>query len=44
MGHYLKELGPQWVQLHAALPVRGGVSNIDIVRAYLGLLGPVNTI
>ena len=38
VGHYLKVMAPQWAQLDAALPVRSGVSNSDIVRAYLGLL------
>ena len=38
MGHYLKALRAQWAKLDAALPMRTGVSNSDIVRAYLGLL------
>ncbi len=38
VGHYLKAMGPQWGKLDAAPPVRCGVSNSDIVRAYLGLL------
>lgn len=38
VGHYLKALKPQWVELEAALPVRSGVSNADVLRSYLGLL------
>ncbi len=38
VGHYLKALSPQWKALDAALPVRGGVSNSDVLRSYLGLL------
>ena len=38
MSHYLKALRAQWAKLDAALPMRTGVSNSDIVRAYLGLL------
>lgn len=38
VGHYLRAANAQWNALDAALPVRGGVSNADIVRAYLGLL------
>lgn len=38
VGHYLEALQPQLAQLDAALPVRSGVTNSDIVRAYLGLL------
>ena len=38
VGHYLKALAPQWATLDAALPVRGGVSNSDVLRSYLGLL------
>jgi len=38
VGHYLKALTPQWARLDGALPVRGGVSNSDVVRSYLGLL------
>ena len=37
VGHYLEAMAPQWAKLDAALPVRSGVSNSDIVRAYLGL-------
>lgn len=38
VGHYLRAASAQWNALDAALPVRGGVSNADIVRAYLCLL------
>ena len=38
VGHYLKALTAQWARLDAALPVRGGVSNSDVLRSYLGLL------
>ena len=38
VGAHLKTLAPVLAQLDAALPVRGGVSNADIVRSYLGLL------
>ncbi len=38
VGHLLNALKPQWVSLDAALPVRSGVNNADIVRSYLGLL------
>ena len=38
VGHYLKALTPQWARLDAALPVRGGVSNSDVLRSYVGLL------
>ena len=38
VGHYLKSIGPVLDRLDAALPVRGGVSNSDVCRAYLGLL------
>jgi hypothetical protein len=38
VGHYLHALKPVFARLDAALPVRTGVSNGDIVRAYLGLL------
>lgn len=37
-GHYLKALQPVFGRLDAALPVKGGVANSDIVRSYLGLL------
>ena len=38
VGHYLKAMTPQWAGLDSALPVRGGVSNSDVLRSYLGLL------
>jgi hypothetical protein len=38
VGHYLKAPGPQWTALDDALPVRGGVSNSDVLRSYVGLL------
>ncbi len=38
VGHYLKALAPQWSKLDAALPIRAGVSNSDVLRSYLGLL------
>ena len=38
VGHYLKALTPQWAKLDGVLAVRGGVSNSDVLRSYLGLL------
>lgn len=38
VGHYLKALRPVLGRLDAALPVKSGVANSDIVRSYLGLL------
>ena len=38
VGHYLEALRPVLGRLDAALPVKAGVSNSDIVRSYLGLL------
>ncbi len=38
VGDHLKTLAPVLTRVDAALPVRGGVSNSDIVRSYLGLL------
>jgi hypothetical protein len=38
VGHYLKALAPEFARLDAALPIKGGVVNADIVRSYLGLL------
>jgi hypothetical protein len=38
VGHYLKALQPVLGRLDAALPVKAGVANSDIVRSYLGLL------
>ena len=37
-GHCLRVLQPVFGRLDAALPVKGGVANSDIVRSYLGLL------
>src|SRR6478736_4285923 len=37
-GHHLNRLAPVFKQLDAALPVRNGVANSDILRSYLGLL------
>jgi hypothetical protein len=37
-GHYLNALRPVLGRLDAALPVKGGVANSDILRSYLGLL------
>jgi len=38
VGHYLKALAPQWALLDAALPIRAGGSNSDVLRSYLSLL------
>ena len=38
VGHYLKAVQPVVVRLDAALPIKGGVTNGDILRSYLGLL------
>jgi hypothetical protein len=38
VGHYLNALQPVLKRIDAALPVKSGVSNSDIVRSYLGLL------
>ena len=38
VGDHFKRLAPALSRVDAALPVRGGVSNIDIVRSYAGLL------
>ena len=38
VGHYLRALRPQWAALDAALPVRGGVGNSDVLRSCVGLL------
>ena len=38
VGHLLNSLRPVWGRLDGALPVKGGVANSDICRAYLGLL------
>ena len=38
VGHYLKALQPVFKRMDAALPVRSGVSNSDVCRAYVGVL------
>lgn len=38
VGHHLNRLAPVFKRLDAALPVRNGVANSDILRSYLGLL------
>lgn len=38
VGHYLKTLQPVLERLDAALPIKAGVANSDIVRSYVGLL------
>ena len=38
VGHYLKAMQPLLGRLDAALPIKNGVRNSDIVRSYLGLL------
>ena len=38
VGHYLQALQPVLKRVDAAMPVRGGVANSDILRVYLGLL------
>ena len=38
VGHYLNALRPVFARLDAALPIKAGVANGDIVRSYLGLL------
>jgi Transposase DDE domain group 1 len=38
VGHHLNRLAPVFKQLDAALPVRNGVANSDILRSYVGLL------
>lgn len=38
VGHHLERLAPVLKRLDQAMPVRNGVANSDIVRAYLGLL------
>jgi hypothetical protein len=38
VGHYLKAVRPVLTGIDAALPVKSGVANSDIVRSYLGLL------
>ena len=38
VGHHLRALKAQWATLDAALPVRCGVANSDVLRSYVGLL------
>lgn len=38
VGHYLRAVPAVFARLDAALPVRGGVSNGDVLRSYL--VGP----
>ena len=38
VGHYLDVLKPVLSKLDAALPIKGGVANSDVLRSYLGLL------
>ena len=38
VGHFLNTIAPVLTRIDAALPVRTGVANSDIVRSYLGLL------
>ncbi|MFM8899000.1 MAG: IS1380 family transposase [Burkholderiales bacterium] len=38
VGHYLQALQPVLSRVDAALPVKAGVANSDILRSYLGLL------
>jgi len=38
VGHHLERLAPVFKRLDQAMPVRNGVINSDILRAYLGLL------
>ena len=38
VGHLIKAMGPVLKRIDAALPLKGGVANSDIVRSYLGLL------
>ena len=38
VGHYLRAMTPQWARRDGELPLRGGVSNSDVLRSYLGLL------
>ena len=37
VGHHLNRLAPVFKQLDAALPVRNGVANSDILRSFVGL-------
>ena len=38
VGHLLKSILPVFRRVDAALPIKGGVANGDILRAYMGLL------
>jgi len=38
VGHHLKRLAPAFQQIDTAWPIKGGVSNSDILRSYMGLL------
>ena len=38
VGHYLKSVQPVLHRMDAALPVKAGVANADIIRSYVGLL------
>jgi hypothetical protein len=38
VGHHLKRMSPVFKAIDEALPLKGGASNSDIVRSYLGLL------
>ena len=38
VGHMLQSMRPVLARIDAALPLKGGVANSDIVRTYLGLL------
>jgi len=38
VGHHLNALRPNFKRLDAALPIKGGVANSDVVRSYVGLL------
>ena len=38
VGHLLQAMRPVLTRIDAALPIKGGVANSDIVRSYLGLL------
>ena len=42
VGHYLKAVQPVLGRLDAALPVKSGVANSDIVRSYV--VGPAKSI
>jgi hypothetical protein len=38
VGHYVQALRAVFRQVDAALPIKGGVANSDVLRSYLGLL------